>query len=350
MNTREKIIYNCIYSQFIEPVLEKKLESEILQDELRSQAFDITPQNVSVTVQNRLHLLRSVYPELRQCLTTLKIDSDRNGVIATLWDLWLPLAMRLAERHQHQGRPVIQGLLGSQGTGKTTLGIILTLILKHLGLRCLSISLDDIYKTHADRMRLRETDQRLIWRGPPGTHDIELGIEILEQLKQRRSPVLIPRFDKSLHQGSGDRIAPEPVEGAEVILFEGWFVGVRTIPVQAFNTPPPPIVTEQDRDFAIAMNAKLYDYLPLWDCLDSLIVLHIKDYKLSQQWRLQTEQKMASMGKSAMSDAEIVQFVEYFWRSLHPQLFIPSILQNSQLVDLAIEIDADHLPGKVYKV
>ncbi|NJL21401.1 MAG: hypothetical protein HC895_12160 [Leptolyngbyaceae cyanobacterium SM1_3_5] len=36
---------------------------------------------------------------------------------------------------------------------------------------------------------------------------------------------LLPRFDKSLHEGAGDRIDPERVDRADVILFEGWFVG-----------------------------------------------------------------------------------------------------------------------------
>ncbi len=78
--------------------------------------------------------------------------------INTLWNLWLPLALRLAKQRQANGQPFIQGILGGQGSGKTTLGAVLTLLLQHLGYRTLSLSLDDLYKTHADRLKLREAD------------------------------------------------------------------------------------------------------------------------------------------------------------------------------------------------
>ncbi len=346
MESKVKMLENLALGQDLPLDLLKQLEIEILQDPDRSKVFEINQLNVSEAVQNRLNLLRSVYPDFLQCLETLKID---RASIETLWDLWLPLALQLADLHRQLDRPIVQGILGSQGTGKTTLGLILSLILRHLGYRCLSISIDDLYKTYADRMLLKSQDPRLIWRGPPGTHDIDLGIEVLDRLKQGRSPVLIPRFDKSLHQGVGDRIAPESIEAADIILFEGWFVGVRPIPVETFTTAPPPIITAADRDFSIDMNTKLYDYLPLWSRLDRLIVLYIQDYTCSKRWRLEAEQKMASIGKSAMIDLEVEQFVEYFWRSLHPELFLTPIIQNSELVDLVISIDANHLPNKVYK-
>jgi D-glycerate 3-kinase len=57
---------------------------------------------------------------------------------------------------------------------------------------------------------------------------------------------------------------------------------------------------------------------------------------------------MIAAGKSGMSDAEIEEFVNYFWRSLHPELFINPLIQSSS-VDLVIEINADHSFGKIRK-
>ena len=45
-------------------------------------------------------------------------------------------------------------------------------------------SIDDLYKSHAERQQPQKQDHRLIWRGPPVTHDVNLGIEILEQFLQ----------------------------------------------------------------------------------------------------------------------------------------------------------------------
>ncbi|MFN7499941.1 MAG: glycerate kinase, partial [Dolichospermum sp.] len=54
---------------------------------------------------------------------------------------------------------------------------------------------------------------------------------------------------------------------------------------------------------------------------------------------------MIATGKSGMNELEIEEFVNYFWRSLHPELFIDPLIQSSS-VDLVIEINADHSFGK----
>jgi D-glycerate 3-kinase len=268
--------------------------------------------------------------------------------LTVLWDLWLPLAIKLASDRQKLGRPLIQGILGGQGTGKTTMCGVLTLILQHLGYRALSLSLDDLYKTYSDRLILQQQDPRLIWRGPPGTHDIDLGLTVLDKIRQLDNPVAVPRFDKSAYQGAGDRANPDIVEGIDIVLFEGWFVGVRPIDMAAFDTPPLPIITEEDKQFARDMNRQLSDYLPLWERLDSLIVLHPSDYRYSLKWRKQAERQMIAAGKSGMSEIEIEQFVYYFWRSLHPELFIEPLIKSTT-VDLVIEINFDHSFGAVYQ-
>jgi D-glycerate 3-kinase len=269
-----------------------------------------------------------------------------------LWKLWIPLAIQLSSIQQKLGRPFIQGILGGQGTGKTTLCRVLSLILQHLGYRTLSLSLDDLYKTYEERQHLQKLDSRLIWRGPPGTHDLELGKQVLDQLRTPNlgHPILVPRFDKSAWGGVGDRTAPEIVENADIVLFEGWFVGVRPIDPTVFDSAtPPPIETDADRSFARDLNQRLQEYLPLWELLDRLIVLYPTDYHLSQQWRLQAEQQMIATGKSGMSASQIEHFVKYFWRSLHPELFITGLTRNPNLVDLVIEINPDHSLAAVYQ-
>lgn len=277
----------------------------LLADKLQAKAFGITPENVEQVIQARSHLLRSIYPAFSQLCYSLHLQP--NQLLPTLWNLWLPLGMQLASYRKAQSRPLIQGILGGQGTGKTTLAKMLILILSQLGYRTLSLSLDDLYKTYSDRLALKAQDPRLIWRGPPGTHDIQLGITVLDQLRQPNSitPIQIPRFDKSAWEGAGDRATAEIFDRADIVLFEGWFVGVRPINPARFDTAPPPIVTPADREFARDLNARLQDYLPLWERLDQLIVLYPSDYRLSQKWRQQAEHQMISTGKSGMSDAQI---------------------------------------------
>ncbi|NJL39689.1 MAG: glycerate kinase [Leptolyngbyaceae cyanobacterium SM1_4_3] len=325
-----------------------QLETFLLADE-QSNIFGVTASNVKSVVQQRSHLLQQIYPEF-DCFCRNNLGWQTYS-LETLWNLWLPLATDLAEKRRQLERPLIQGILGGQGTGKTTLATILTLILKHLGYQACSLSLDDLYKTYADRLHLQQADPRLRWRGPPGTHDIQLGLTTLQQLRsaERCQPVQLPRFDKSAWDGAGDRTQPETVTGVDIVLFEGWFVGVQPIDPIQFETAPPPIVSPGDRAFAREINQRLHDYLPLWEQLDSLILLYPADYRLSQQWRQQAEQKMKATGRPGMSDAEIEQFVSYFWRSLHPDLFVAPLRHNLDRVDLVIEINPDHLPGAVYR-
>ena len=285
-----------------------------------------------------------------------------------MWKLWLPLAIQLSTEKQSLNRPLIQGILGGQGTGKTTLCEVLRRILLKLGYSTVSLSLDDLYKTYADRQQLQKADPRLIWRGPPGTHDIDLGISVLDKLRGSQTRELaafdalnsdvlkpdiikhieIPRFDKSAYGGAGDRTQPELISGADIVLFEGWFVGVEPVVDTQLNEflagAPFPIFTDADCQFACDMNAKLHDYLPLWKRLDRLIVLYPQDYRISKVWRNQAEQEMMAAGKSGMTKDEINRFVEYFWKALHPELFIKSMVEGDR-VDLVIEILSDPLRG-----
>ncbi|MGB3695489.1 MAG: glycerate kinase [Spirulinaceae cyanobacterium] len=334
--------------------LDKSAYQELLQAELnlvqKAQAFGIDANNVQKKLTARLELFPEVSAEVWQLCQNLGFQ-DQEIAIATLWHLWLPLALWLASEKEKLGRPLIQGILGGQGTGKTTLTTILHLILGRLGYSTLGVSIDDIYKTYADRKRLQQEDPRLIWRGPPGTHDVALGIELLDKLRQENitAPLFVPRFDKSQWQGAGDRTKPEQIEEANIILFEGWFVGARPVNQETFDHAPHPILTTADRDFAIASNTRLQEYLPLWEKLDRLIVLYPVDYRLSQKWRLEAEHKMIATGKTGMGDEEVNQFVEYFWKSLHPELFITPLTKNPQLVDIVIEINQDRTLGKIYQ-
>jgi D-glycerate 3-kinase len=355
------------------------LEREWLVHDLQNTAYSLSRLDLKISdleirsklsrlIDERSLFLRLAYPEISQILIAHNIKLDPPSLIfPILWHYWLPLAQHLANQQSQIGRTFIQGLMGGQGTGKTTLGIVLEILLRHLGKTFLSISLDDLYKTYSDRQKLRDRRPAFIWRGPPNTHDIDLGIEVLHKLRDRHpdhpQPIAIPRFDKSLYNGAGDRIAPEISYGADIVLFEGWFVGMRPLPISAFRNFVPPILSESDREFALECNANLYDYLPLWDYLDRLIVLKPEDYQYSLQWRIEAEHKLIDSGKTGMGDAEITQFVEYFWKALNPELFMPQmvgqmissrdrllgeqILGDRAYADLIVEISRSHLPTRI---
>ncbi|WP_017305839.1 hypothetical protein [Spirulina subsalsa] len=328
----------------------QQLASEILADSEQAQAFGITSFNVLEEVKWRSQIFSDIYPQVWQLCQEMGFP-DQNQVIRTLWILWLPLTLQLVAERQKLERPIVQGILGGQGSGKTTLTAVIRLILEHLNYTSVGFSLDDLYKSYVQRQQLQQQDPRLIWRGPPGTHDVEIGVELLDGLRQpkRRKPVIVPRFDKSAWGGAGDKATPEMIDPVDIVLFEGWFVGVRPIDPREFDQAPPPIITPEDRHFAWDMNDRLMEYVPLWHRLDRLMILYPVDYRFSKQWRREAEHKMKAQGKGGMSDEELEQFVEYFWRSLHPDLFIRPLIHNSILTDLVVEINEDHTVGRIYQ-
>lgn len=321
---------------------------QLIEFELKnwSSPAQVTLESANEAILERAALLQSTI----QALDTYPIFLLENWAdwIAPLWRFWLPLAQQIDRQQKALGMPFIQGILGGQGTGKTTLTKVLELILAQLGHRTVTLSIDDLYLTYAQRQVLQQQDPRLIWRGPPGTHDIELGLNLLSQVKAG-ARVSVPQFDKSLYGGQGDRTYPKQIDAPTIVLFEGWLVGARPLPDAAFTNAdlPDPIVTADDRQFARDSNQRLRAYQPLWNRLDSLIVLNPCDYRLSQQWRQEAEHKMMATGKSGLSDPEITAFVAYFWKALHPELFIrPSAL--SPETALVANINPDHSLGDIY--
>src|SRR5436189_108160 len=71
--------------------------------------------------------------------------------------------------------PLMVGLCGAQGSGKSTASRDAAAALTVRGLSCLVLSLDDLYLGKAARAELAaEVHPLLATRGPPGTHDVAL--------------------------------------------------------------------------------------------------------------------------------------------------------------------------------
>ena len=152
-----------------------------MSNRLRVQAFELNQDNCRLRLEARSHLLKTAYEEIHLCLQTLDLDHNESLKLTLIWYLWLPLAIQIATKRKNLERNIIQGILGGQGVGKSTLAKILSLLLTQLGYQVAIISIDDLYLTYAERQELQAVEPSLIWRGPPGTHDVSLGIAVLDQ-------------------------------------------------------------------------------------------------------------------------------------------------------------------------
>src|SRR6478672_9594557 len=85
------------------------------------------------------------------------------------------VAALLTRRARTARRPLLIGLSGLQGSGKSTLSAQLTCTLNLSGVSAFAMSLDDFYLGRRDRARLaRDVHPLFTTRGVPGTHDLEL--------------------------------------------------------------------------------------------------------------------------------------------------------------------------------
>ena len=144
-------------------------------------------------------------------------------------------------------RPLVVGVQGPQGSGKTFFTTILKdeLTSPPNNLSVALISLDDLYLPHSGLVRVANDHPHnalLQSRGQPGTHDVPLGTDILNSLLRINEPdargtVSIPIFDKSLHSGKGDRIEKTTVVNRplDVIIMEGWCLGFHPIPSETIE-------------------------------------------------------------------------------------------------------------------
>ncbi|MFV3077467.1 hypothetical protein [Niveispirillum fermenti] len=219
-------------------------------------------------------------------------------------------------------RPFVLGICGAQGSGKSTLADGLAARLMAAGLRVAVLSLDDLYLTRAERQeRAREVHPLLATRGVPGTHDVALGLAVLDGLA-RPGPVPLPRFDKA-----ADTRAAEPVlvDGpVDVVLFEGWCVGALPQDATALAEPVNDLERTHDADggWRRHVNAALAgDYQRLFGRIDALVMLAAPGFAIVRDWRIEQEEglrrTMRAEGRptdTTMSDEQIAGFIQFYER------------------------------------
>ena len=101
---------------------------------------------------------------------------------------YIPIAFWINDKYKKKRRTLFLGLSAGQGSGKTTIAVILRIILKTFFKRnvCI-ISIDDFYKTLKERKKMAEQKHPLFkTRGDPGTHDINLIKNFFINIKKKK--------------------------------------------------------------------------------------------------------------------------------------------------------------------
>ena len=240
-------------------------------------------------------------------------------------------------------KPLLLGLSGGQGTGKTTISSILLLILKkYFKLKVSRISIDDFYKTRKERISLSKIKHPLLRiRGVPGTHDIKMIVRFFNKVKSKKfTQIKLPRFDKSVDDRCKRNLWYNIYSRPDVIIFEGWCVGARAEKNSTLKKTVNSLEKKDDikliwRKF-VNQQLKL-KYKKLYTQLDCLLFLKANNFSLLQQWRLKQEKKLwlknkGSKNNKIMNKKDVINFMQTYQRVTQNMLkYVPkysSIILN----------------------
>ncbi len=236
----------------------------------------------------------------------------------------IPVSFWIANK-VNKKKPIIVGLAGGQGTGKTTISSIINLILvKYFKLKVFKISIDDFYKTRKERYKLsKKVHPLLMTRGVPGTHNIDLILKFFRIIKKGNFKSLsLPKFDKSIddrfNKNQWYKIKSKP----DVIIFEGWCVGAKSQKNIELKKPINSLEKMEDKSMKWRkyVNFQLAGkYKTFHNMLDCLLYLKAKNFSLLRRWRLKQEKKLFLKSKNKknlkiMNENEVINFMMTYQR------------------------------------
>ncbi len=222
-------------------------------------------------------------------------------------------------------KPFIVGIGGGQGTGKTTITSIISIILKkYFKLNVFKISIDDFYKTRKERILLsKKVHPSLITRGVPGTHDVNIMFNFFQKIKSKNFKTLrLPKFNKATDDRCKKKLWYLIRKKPDIIIFEGWCVGARAEKDNTLKKPINSLEKLYDKKLIwrsfVNQQLKL-KYKTLYKQLNCLLYLKAKNFSLLQKWRIKQEKKLLLKFKNnknlkIMSKEEILKFMETYQR------------------------------------
>jgi D-glycerate 3-kinase len=242
--------------------------------------------------------------------------------LTTVEQWFLPLATDVLQRASRKQQALLIGVSGCQGSGKTTLAQLLVLLLREMiGLKCINLSIDDFYLTHAERQELARTVHPLLaTRGVPGTHDVQLALDTIAALR-KQGIVPIPRFNKAIDDRAPESEWPRVEAPVDVIVLEGWCLSIGAQSHEQLTQAINSLEEQEDSDgvWRRYVNERIGgEYAQLYDAIDYLVMLKAPDFARVFEWRQNQEDKLAAksagQGTRLMNREQLRRFIQHYER------------------------------------
>ena len=205
-------------------------------------------------------------------------------------------------------------IAGSQGSGKSTLSILIKKYFKRYYSKSVVIlSIDDFYKSSHQRKILAKKFKTNLFetRGVPGTHNLELLNQTIDKLKTNKFPIYLPVFDKVTdNKKNYKRI----VNKVDLIILEGWCVGSKPIdPIYLKKN-----INDLEKKFdpsviwREAYNNSLSEYQKLFKKFQIYIFIKIPNWRYVINWKYKQELSLRSIKADIRLKKKLYQFIQYY--------------------------------------
>ena len=228
------------------------------------------------------------------------------------------VAGTLIAKHTRPGHIPLIGIAGAQGSGKTTLARRLA-----TDLGGVQLSLDDVYRTHAERRTLaRDLHPLLETRGPPLTHDLALLAATVASLRAAGPDTTtpLPAFDKRVDDRLPIAQWPAFIGRPSVILIDGWCLGAQAQDEASLAESINDLERDRDPDGRwrrLVNDALAGDYARAFATFDAILFVAAPSFDVVLDWRCQQEAELLGLAPDALPDtdrARIAGFIQAFER------------------------------------
>jgi len=282
------------------------------------------PKSNEIDVHNLLENSADILFNLAE---QLKIENLNKQYLS---DIVIPLSLYFHNHFPKSEKPYLLCFTGGQGSGKTTLSFFVQKVLTEILNRpSMGFSIDDIYKSQEERKLLAKKIHPLCYvRGVPGTHDINMGLDLIEKLScaEPNTVTRIPSFCKPEDQHYPKDKWPTYIGKPDFIFFDAWCGGARPLPEENWSPPYNKLEMEEDPNgiWSKWSNKELSkDYQTLFSMFDLLLMIKVPSMDFVYESRWIQEQTLAktirdpALKDKIMTKEEVYRFVMHYERLTH---------------------------------
>jgi len=205
---------------------------------------------------------------------------------------------------------------GSQGVGKSTLSILLKIVIEKIyKKKVMLLSIDNYYLSKAKRLKLaKKVHPLLVTRGVPGTHNIKKLYQDINQFNKQKFPISIPHFDKIKDDVTTKR---NKISNAQILILEGWFCGSLPIRTKYLYKNINQLESKYDHNkvWRKYYNSMLKnEYKKVFNMFNKKIYMKPPSFKYILKWRSLQENNNAnkSNSKNFMNKDRLKKFIQHY--------------------------------------